>query len=98
MMANGRVVMSAPLPSMLERHRCLAVRFPDRTAAPPRDDGALHWEARGDLWEAIVDGDSAGLRERLASLRAEIVSDRVATLDEIFVGHVGSRADAAAEG
>ncbi|MGH9456630.1 MAG: ABC transporter ATP-binding protein [Thermoanaerobaculia bacterium] len=98
MMSNGRVVMSASLRSMIERHRRLTVRFAGSPGGPPDDSGALRWEARGDLWEAIVDGDSARLRERLASQRAEVVSDRAATLDEIFVGHVGSRADTAGEG
>ena len=98
MMSNGRVVMSAPLRSMLDRHRRLTIRFPDRQARPPHDSGALHWEPRGEVWEAIVEGDPSALRERLAIQNAEVVSDGAATLDEIFIGHVGRRADSIAEG
>jgi ABC-2 type transport system ATP-binding protein len=98
MMSNGRVVLSAPLRSMLERHRCLTVRFPDGQSRPPGGLRALHWEARGQLWETIVDGDSTEVRQQLALQRAEVVSERAATLDEVFLAHVGSRADTAAEG
>lgn len=96
MMSNGHVVMSAPLHSMLQRHRHLTIRFTG-DARPPEIDRVLRWEARGGLWEAIVDGDAALVRERVAAERAAVVAERAATLDEIFVGHVGSRADAAGE-
>ena len=78
MISRGTIALSAPLREMKASHRCVTVRFPQ-----PGVDGVLRWERSGDEWRAFIRGD--------VTLDG-VVAERDATLDEIFVAHVGSSA------
>jgi len=86
MIANGKIALSAPLRSIKESHHCVTVRFPTSQRQPPAVPGVLRWEGSQQEWTAVYRGDPA----RLHAIGAgRIVAERSASLDEIFVAHVG---------
>jgi len=94
MIRQGRIVLSAPLDEIRGSHRRLTVRFAEPRPHPPAADGVLRWDGGGQEWTAVVRGASAGLQAVVAGWGASIVAERAPSLDEIFVAHVGSAAEA----
>lgn len=92
MISHGTIVLSAPLQAMKESHRCVTVRFPESRRQPPPVSGVLRWEGGGDEWRAVMRGSQGNLPAVVAAERALIVEERAASLDEIFVAHVGTGA------
>jgi ABC-2 type transport system ATP-binding protein len=85
MISRGKVVLSAPLRSIKESHRVVTVRV----ATAPEIPGVLRWDGRNGSrqeWTAVYRGDPAALHEIAGEW---IVAEREASLDEIFVAHVG---------
>jgi ABC-2 type transport system ATP-binding protein len=93
MISDGRIALSAPLDVIKESHRCVTVRFAESQPHPPAVAGVLRWDGEGEEWTAVVRGSPGGLRATVAGWGARIVAERVASLDEIFVAHVGMSAD-----
>lgn len=95
MISKGRIALSAPLQEMKASHRCVTVHFAEPQPQPPVIGGVLRWE-RGDgtdrEWTAVVRGGSGELNTAVAGLDggASIVAERIPSLDEIFVAHVGT--------
>jgi ABC-2 type transport system ATP-binding protein len=85
MISKGRIVLSAPLRAIKESHRCVTVRFAESQVRPPKVAGVLRWDGSGTEWMALC-RDS----HELQTAGAQIVSERVPSLDEIFVAHVGT--------
>ena len=54
--------------------------------------GILRWDGGGEEWTAVCCGDSGELQAALAGWGARIAASRDASLDEIFVAHVGTSA------
>ena len=100
MISQGKIALSAPLHAVKESHRCVTVRFAESRPRPPAVAGALRWDG-GDgssqEWTAVYRGASAELHAAVAGLGggARIVAERVPSLEEIFVAHVGAAAGAA---
>jgi ABC-2 type transport system ATP-binding protein len=94
MIRQGRIVLSAQLDEIKGSHRCLTVRFAESRPQPPAVDGVLRWDGGGQEWTAVVHGGSAGLQAVVAGWGASIVAERIPSLDEIFVAHVGTAAEA----
>jgi ABC-2 type transport system ATP-binding protein len=90
MISRGKIALSAPLDEIRGSHRSVVMRFAEPLRRPPDVKDVLRWDGRGQEWTAIVRADSRGLAET----GAQIVSERAASLDEIFVAHVGQAADA----
>ena len=64
---------------------------PEARPAPPPLAGALAWEGYGMEWAAVCSGPLDQLRDAAAAAGAEVVGQRVPSLDEIFVARVGTR-------
>lgn len=86
MISQGKIALSATLRSIMDSHRCITIRS---QARPPAVEGVLRWDKTGDEWTAVYRGDAAQLRKAMNG--AQIVEERGASLDEIFVAHAGSR-------
>jgi ABC-2 type transport system ATP-binding protein len=89
MIHQGRIVLSAPLDEIKESHRRLTVHFAQSRREPPAVAGVLRWDGGGQEWTAVHRGGSGELQAALAGCGARIVAERVPSLDEIFVAHVG---------
>jgi ABC-2 type transport system ATP-binding protein len=88
---RGRVVFSGALDHIKDTHHRLTLRFPDSRPHPPALAGALAWENHGTEWVAMCSGRLGELRDAAAACGAEVVGQRVPSLDEIFVARVGTK-------
>jgi ABC-2 type transport system ATP-binding protein len=95
---RGRVVFSGALDHIKGTHHRLTLRFPEPRPEPPALAGALAWEGCGAEWAALCSGALEELREAAAACGAQVVGQRVPSLDEIFVARVGSRPSELVEG
>jgi ABC-2 type transport system ATP-binding protein len=94
LISHCRIALSAPLDAVKESHRHVTVRLAQSRPEPPSVAGVLRWDGRGEEWTAVFCGDSGALQAAVAGWGARIVESRVASLDEIFVAHVGTSASA----
>jgi ABC-2 type transport system ATP-binding protein len=92
MIHQGTIALSAPLDEIKESHHCLTVRFAESRHHAPAVAGVLRWDGLGQEWTAVVRGSPAGLQTAAAGWGARVVAERVPSLDEIFVAHVGMAA------
>ncbi|HMF11333.1 MAG TPA: ABC transporter ATP-binding protein, partial [Gemmataceae bacterium] len=97
MIDQGKIALSAPLDAIKESHRCLTLRFAESRPQPPVVPGVLVWEGAGQEWTAVCRDGPARLEEAANQWGAQIVAERVPSLDEIFVARVGIPASAVAE-
>ena len=97
MLSQGRIALSAPLDAIRQSHRCVTVRFAESRPQPPAVTGVLRWDGGGREWTAVCRDGSAELHAAVAGWGALIVAERVPSLDEIFVAHVGMAAAPAAD-
>ena len=95
MINEGRIVMSAPLDAIRQSHRSVTVRFAQLRPRPPAVAGVLHWDGDGQEWTAVCRDGAGELHAAVAGWGARIVAERVPSLDEIFVAHVGMAAASA---
>ena len=103
MISQGRIALSAPLRAIQESHRCVTVYFAQSRPQPPAVAGVLRWDGgdgSGQEWTGVYRGGSGELHAAVAGLGggARIVAERVPSLDEIFVAHVGTAAAPAPDG
>ena len=89
MIHQGAIALSAPLDEIKDSHRTLTVRFSESRLGPPAVPGVLRWDGGGQEWTAVYRGGSGQLQAALADRGARIVAERVPSLEEIFVAHVG---------
>ena len=94
MVSHGRIALSAPLDAIKESHRHVTVRLTQARPELPRVAGVLRWDGGGEQWTAVCRGDPGELQAVVAGWGARIVASRAASLDEIFVAHVGTPASA----
>ena len=94
MVSHGRIALSAPLDAIKESHRHVTVRLAQARPELPSVAGVLRWDGRGEQWTAVCRGDPGELQAVVAGWGARIVASRVASLEEIFVAHVGTSASA----
>ena len=93
MISHGRIALSEPLDSIRESHRCVTVRFGDARSQPPVVAGVLRWDGvdgSKQEWTAVVRGNAEELQRAVGDWGARIVGERAASLDEVFVAHVGN--------
>jgi ABC-2 type transport system ATP-binding protein len=89
MISAGAIVMSAPLDAIKRSHRLVTVRFAHARPRPPAVAGVLRWDGDGLEWTAVCRDGAGALHAAVAGWEARIVAERVPSLDEIFVAHVG---------
>ena len=94
MVSHGRIALSAPLDAIKESHRHVTVRLAQARPELPSVAGVLRWDGGGEQWTAVCRGDPGELQAVVAGWGARIVASRVASLEEIFVAHVGTSASA----
>jgi ABC-2 type transport system ATP-binding protein len=87
---QGRLVFSGELDDLKATHRCLTLRFAQPLVQPPVLAPVLAWQGAGQEWTAVCRGRSAELDAVMTGSGGQIVSDRVPSLDEIFVAQVGT--------
>jgi ABC-2 type transport system ATP-binding protein len=90
MISQGRIAQSAPLEVLKESYRCVTVRFAESRPRPPMAAGVLHWDGGGREWTAVVRHGSGELEAAVVGCGGQFVAERVPSLDEIFVAHVGT--------
>ena len=95
MISQGRIVLSAPLDAIRQSHRCMTVRFAESRPPPPEVAGVLRWDGGGREWTAVYRDGASELQAAVAGWGARVVGERVPSLDEIFVAHVGMPAASA---
>ncbi len=95
MISQGAIALSAPLDTIKQSHRSATVRFAESRPQPPSVEGVLRWDGGGREWTAVYRDGAAELRDTVATWGASIVTERVPSLDEIFVAHVGTPATSA---
>ena len=95
MISQGAIALSAPLDTIKQSHRSATVRFSESRRHPPSVAGVLRWDGGGREWTAVYRDGAAELRDTVATWGASIVTERVPSLDEIFVAHVGTPATSA---
>ncbi len=88
---HGRVVFSGALDNIKETHHRLTLRFPEPRPHPPALAGALTWEGHGMEWAAVCAGQLDELKNAVDACGAQVVEQRVPSLDEIFVARVGPK-------
>jgi len=94
MIDRGRVVLFGPLDSVKESHRRVTLRLEEPAGAAPPIRGALRCDGAGRDWSAVCRGPLDLVAADAEEFGARIVEERVPSLDEIFVAHVGSRQEA----
>ena len=94
MISHGKIALSAPLDAIRESHRCVTVRFAESRQQPPALGSVLRWDGAGQEWTAVYRDGAGELHAAVASWGARIVAERVPSLDEIFVAHVGTSVSA----
>jgi ABC-2 type transport system ATP-binding protein len=87
----GRIVFSGALDRIKDTHHRLTLRFPEPRPQPPALAGALAWEGAGAEWIAVCNGEIDDLRDAARACGAQVVNQRVPSLDEIFVARVGAK-------
>jgi ABC-2 type transport system ATP-binding protein len=95
MISHGRIALSAPLHAIKASHQRITVRFAEPRPRPPAVAGVLRWDGGGQEWTAVVRDGAGELQAAVAGWNARIVEERVPSLDEVFVAHVGESAASA---
>lgn len=91
MLANGRLVLDDSLDNIKSRQRVVTVRFQHQLSQTPLIPGLYNLDGSAAEWKYLCPDGTGRLRETAASLGAEILEESIPSLDEIFVGHSGSR-------
>ncbi|GMW02788.1 MAG: hypothetical protein AMXMBFR84_39240 [Candidatus Hydrogenedentota bacterium] len=92
MISGGKAVLSDKLDDLKERHRAITLRFPEAVKAPPSWTGALGWSGHGRDWTVVCDGALDSVKAQAVSAGAEVVSESVPSLEDIFVARAGRKA------
>jgi ABC-2 type transport system ATP-binding protein len=85
---QGRIVLTATMDEIKERHRRMTLRFAHTVEAAPQLVGALSCSGEGTEWTYVCSGESQQLHRAAEALGATVVGDAALTLDEVFVSRV----------
>jgi ABC-2 type transport system ATP-binding protein len=85
---QGRLLLTASMDEVKERHRRVTLRFNLPHERPPALVGAFSHSGGGFEWTYLCNGESEQLRHAAGAIGATVVDDAALTLDEIFVSHV----------
>lgn len=85
---QGRILLTAAMEEIKEKHRRMTLRFEHALARAPALVGALATQGAGAEWTYVCSGESVQLRHAAESLGARVVGDTALTLDEIFISRV----------
>lgn len=85
---QGRLLLTASMEDVKDRHRRVTLRFNEPHERPPVLVGAFSHSGGGFEWTYLCNGESNQLRSAAATLGATVVGDSSLSLDEIFVSQV----------
>lgn len=85
---QGRLLLTASMEDVKDRHRRMTLRFNEPHERPPVLVGAFSHSGGGFEWTYLCNGESNQLRSAAATLGATVVGDASLSLDEIFVSQV----------
>ncbi len=91
MIRNGRIVLCGRLDDIKQSHRQIVVRFGTALAKAPRFESALTLRGTGREWSLLCKGDRDRLSAELDASGAQVISEQVPSLDEIFVAQAAHR-------
>ncbi len=89
MIHAGKVVLEGALDAIKEQHRVLNLRFDSAQDQPPLFSGFLSADGYKHDWAVVCTGEISSLRHAVAAIGGNILDDRHASLQEIFVARVG---------
>lgn len=92
MVCNGRLILDDDLASIKETHHRIDLVFNVSRGEPPALPGAVGWRGAGHHWSALWQGDTRQLEAAVAMVGGQILDRGGASLDDIFVAHVGGAA------
>ena len=85
---QGRIVLTALMDEIKDKHRYVTVRFREPMSEPPTLVGTLSYTGGGVEWTYVCVGEREQLRRAAEAMGATVVGDAALSLDEIFVSHV----------
>lgn len=89
MMSAGRLVLSGPLPTVIEAHRRVVIRLPAGAGDPGRFPGALGASGEGGEWTVICNGAMAEFQSAVRAARGDLLEETEASFEEIFHARAG---------
>jgi ABC-2 type transport system ATP-binding protein len=89
MIDGGKLVLHGTLEELQEQHAVLSIHFAEPCDDVLKIEGVLSAEQLGQTWTITCNGAKDAVQNWAAESGGEIVSSRSASLQEIFVGHVG---------
>lgn len=92
MLHRGRLLLNERTDELMARHRLITLHFSSALAAQPQIPGGLCWWGQGTEWTCLGNGELAPLRAAAQAAGAEIVEERMPSLEEIFLAHRKSEA------
>jgi ABC-2 type transport system ATP-binding protein len=90
---SGRILLCEDLDEVKERHIGVTLRFSEPRTTPPSLSGFMAWDGAGSEWSAVFRGDDRELASLVSTVGAQVVRQSRLSLDDIFVAHVGHRAE-----
>jgi ABC-type multidrug transport system ATPase subunit len=85
---EGRILLTATMDEIKDKHRRVTLRFGEPIEHPPALIGTLSYSGEGAEWSYNCAGESQQLRRAAEAIGATVVDDAGLSLDEIFVSHV----------
>ena len=85
---EGRILLTATMDEIKDKHRRVTLRFGEPIERPPALVGTLSYSGEGAEWSYVCAGESQQLRRAAEAIGATVVDDAGLSLDEIFVSRV----------
>lgn len=89
----GRIVICDDLENVKDQHHGVTLRFDEPRSTPPNLIGFMAWEGTGHEWSTVFYGDGNEVSLLASTVGAQVVRQSRLSLDDIFVAHVGQRAE-----
>lgn len=86
---QGRIIMCEELDQIKDSFHTLTIRFDTPQSEPPTIAGTLAWKGSRHEWDAVCNGQLDTLQSAVNAAGAQIVEQRVPSLNEIFIALVG---------
>jgi ABC-2 type transport system ATP-binding protein len=91
MIRNGRIVLTGRLDDIKQTHRHVRLRFQTALTTRPQFEHALDLRGSGRDWTVLWNGDMTRLNHAATQAGANIISEEIPSLDQIFVAHSTQR-------
>jgi len=91
MVRNGKIVFADEIELIKMGHRRMILRFDEPRDKAPALEGALAWDGAGREWSALCSGAGESLEMAAAGIGAQVIEQKPASLDEIFLARAGRR-------